>query len=128
MSGITNEERKVARAQKLYNEGVDQYLKIIEDLNEKIPDIYDTIHGVAMGRKGKKYDVTSMQYGALKDQFHLWKSNIQNPEKAIAHLNNELRKKYQRQKKNANATAEQKPKEEQSAAPKIALFSPKASG
>lgn len=117
MANIPKDERQVNRAQKLYDQGVDQYLNIIEDLNKNIPDIYDIIQGYRMARPEERYQLTSSQYGALKDHFNLWLSNVQNPEKALAHINNELKKKYSKQK-HPEGTSSNKPK--------LAVFSPTA--
>jgi len=50
--------------------------------------------GYSKGRSEPKYDITSQQYSALKDQFNLWKSNLREPDKVLAHINEELRKKH----------------------------------
>lgn len=101
MANISKDARKVNKAQKLYDESVDQYLDIIESLNSQIPEIYDILQGIAMGRTEDKYQVTSSRHAALKDQFNFWKENIKNPDKILANIDNELKNKFNAQSKDS---------------------------
>ena len=68
--------------------------KTIEDLNEEIIEINDILRGYAMGEDDPKYQISTQQHAALKQRFDLWKSFVQSPDKILAHVNNELRKKH----------------------------------
>ncbi len=124
MPNITKDERKVNRAQRLYDDSVDKYLNLIEKINDDIPEIVDLLHGYAMGKKEEKYQLTSAQYGALKEQLNIWKANVQNPEKILANINNKLKKVHKTNKLGDDP----KPSESEKGSdkPNLAVFRPKA--
>ena len=94
MPRLNKDEKKVQLAQKAYDKGLDNFLTIIEDLNEEIIEINDILRGYAMGEDDPKYQISTQQHAALKQRFDLWKSFVQSPDKILAHVNNELRKKH----------------------------------
>lgn len=123
MAGIDKDSRKVKKAQELYDSGIDKYLQIMEGLNEEIIEINDILQGYAAGREEPQYQLTSAQYGALKDRFNMWLSNLKNPEKVLEHINEGLRKKHNQkgERKEGSPQSTQINKE-----PVVAVFSPKA--
>ena len=112
---IPVDEKKVNKAQRIYDSSVDQYLEMIEKINDDIPEIVDILHGIAMGREEPKYQITKQQHSAMKDQLNIWKANIHNPEKVLSHIHGELKKRY--------AKADQSNNQQSSNQPNIAVFS-----
>jgi len=96
MARILKDERKVLNAQRIYDESVDNYLKIMNQLNAEIMDIWDIMDGYAKGKEDEKYNITAQQHSALKDQFNMWKANLREPDKILENIENELRKKHKR--------------------------------
>lgn len=119
MANITKDQRKVNKAQDLYDKGSEHYLNMIEMISKDIPEICDILHGVAMGKKGDKYKVSKERVASLKDQLNIWKANVQNPEKILAHIDNGLKKAYKKGQSKGGSNS--KPSQ-----PKLAVFSPKA--
>jgi uncharacterized protein YukE len=111
MAGIDVDSRKVKKAQEIYDDGVEKLLNILFSLNEEIVEINDLLQGYASGREEAKYQLSSAQYGALKDRFNLWLSNLRNPDQVLAHINNELRNKHDTAKKGRGVSGkkDQKP-------------------
>lgn len=111
MAGIDVDSRKVKKAQEIYDDGVEKLLNILFSLNEEIVEINDLLQGYASGREEPKYQLSSAQYGALKDRFNLWLSNLRNPDQVLAHINNELRNKHDTAKKGRGVSGkkDQKP-------------------
>ena len=116
MAGISKDMRKLNLAQSLYDEGVDKWLAIITELNSEVLEIHDILRGYAAGDKESKYQLTIAQHGALKDRFNFWASFMKAPDKAVAHINNGLKKAHS---KNPNKSQTIKK-------PQLAVFSPKA--
>ena len=94
MAGITKDEKRVNRAQSLYDNGLDKFLDIITQIDKDIPEICDILHGSAMDKPDEKYQITKERRAALKDQLALWKANVQNPEKVLAQINDGLKKSH----------------------------------
>jgi Mg2+ and Co2+ transporter CorA len=94
MANITKDSRRVNKAQEVYDDSLDNFLKMIEDINKDIPEICDILHGVAMGKTTGKYNVNARQLQQLEKQLSVWKANVQNPDKVLSSLNNELKKKF----------------------------------
>lgn len=127
MPRLLKDERKVMQAQRIYDESVDNWLKMMDELNSNIMEIYDIISGYANGKKEEKYQLTPQQYSALKDQFNLWKSNLREPDKTIENIDNELRKKHKRRQAQTETNTEPKQKPvAQDATPRVAVFKLKA--
>lgn len=118
MANITKDERRVNKAQTLYDSSLEHYLAMIEKINQDIPEICDILHGVAMGRSEPKYQVDNRQITQLEKQLAVWKANVQNPDKVLANINDELKKKFGSQKSPDQDNSSNKPK--------LAVFSPRA--
>ncbi len=108
MPKLNKDEKKVQLAQKAYDEGLDKFLSIIAELNSEIVEINDLLRGYAAGDPDEKYQLSSAQYGALKERFALWKSFLTGPEKYIANVNNELREKHKAEKEEKSSTPAKK--------------------
>jgi len=117
MANITKDERRVNKAQTVYDSSLENYLAMVDRINQDIPEICDILHGVAMGRTESKYQIDNRQLAQLEKQLNVWKANVQNPDKVLANINDELKKKFGSQKK---------PDKENSSTPKLAVFSPTA--
>lgn len=118
MANITKDERRVNKAQVQYDQGLDLYQEMIDNITKDIPEICDILHGVAMGRTEAKYQVEDRQLKMLEKQLNVWKDNVKNPDKILAHINDELKKKFGSQKSPEQDNGSNKPK--------IAVFSPRA--
>lgn len=125
MAGIDKDSRKVKKAQELYDSGLDKYLDIMEDLTDEIVEINDLLRGYAAGREEPEYQLSSAQYGALKDRFNMWLSNLKNPDKILEHINDELRKKHS-QKGEVKGSDPKSKSTSIKKEPVVAVFSPKA--
>ena len=115
MAGISKDARKVNRAQAIYDDGVNHWLAIIEDLNSEILEINDILRGYAAGDDDPKYKLTPAQQGALKDRFSFWASFMKSPERALAKINDGLKKQHTNSKSKT-----------QKSQPTLAVFSTKA--
>ncbi|MCP3921279.1 MAG: hypothetical protein GY714_01710 [Desulfobacterales bacterium] len=116
MAGITKDARKLNLAQSLYDDGVNSWLAIIAELNTEILEINDILRGYAAGDTRKKYQISTKQHSALQDRFTFWTQFMKAPDKAVAHINDGLKK--QNKKSSKNETIQHKPQ--------LAVFSPKA--
>jgi len=133
---ILKDERKVVQVQAVYDGSVDNWIKIISKLNEEILEIYDVMYGYSKGLPDEKYQITGVQYSALKDQFNLWKGNLREPDKILENIENEIRRKYRERVKanktrgltsDVNKVVEPVPVQKPDATPKLAVFKPYAS-
>lgn len=125
----TVDDRRVIAAQRTYDESVDNWIRIIGQLNSEILQIYDLMDGYAKGKTDEKYNISSQQYAALKDQFNLWKSNLREPDKVLEHLDANLKKQFKertkakKEAKKQAVAADVKPVEQKAdAIPKVAVF------
>ena len=116
MVAITKDERRVNKAQTLYDNGLDKYLDMIALIDKDVDNIKNLIHGYALGKPDVKYQLTVTQYNALKDQLNTWKAHNQNPEKVLSQINDGLKKKFGQQNNPVMGTTK----------PNVAIFSPKA--
>lgn len=92
MAGISKDARKLNLAQSIYDEGVDKWLAIMLKLSPDVEEMDDILHGYAMGKKDPKYKISMAQHSALKDRFNFWASFMKSPDKAVAHINDGLKK------------------------------------
>ena len=116
MAGISKDARKLNLAQSLYDDGVDSWLAIIAELNDEILEINDILRGYAAGDDDKKYQISSKQHSALQERFTFWTAFMKAPDKAVAHINDGLKKQNKKSKKKDIPTPR----------PQLAVFSPKA--
>jgi chromosome segregation ATPase len=117
MATMPKDERKLLEAQRVYDDSLDKYLKMMKELTAEIEEINDLIHGYTMRKTDEKYQLTTPQYNALKDRFNFWKSNLQNPDKVLDHINSNLRNKNKNKNKSSDTPSD---------LPKVAIFNPKA--
>ncbi|MCP4392708.1 MAG: hypothetical protein GY804_00280 [Alphaproteobacteria bacterium] len=117
MVGISKDARKLNLAQSLYDDGVDSWLAIVAELNIEILEINDILRGYAAGESDKKYQISSKQHSALQDRFTFWANFMKAPDKAVAHINNGLKKEHKKQSKKTETIQH---------TPQLAVFSPKA--
>ena len=115
MSGISKDAKKINRAQKAYDTGVDCYLEIIEETNEDILQINDLLHGYAMSKEGAKYALDPQQYSALRDRLNFWMAFMKSPDKVFANTGDRLRKRAEQHTK-------KKPKKNNSNPGSVAVF------
>lgn len=114
MAAITKDARRVNKAQRQYDLGLDKFQDMIDMIGKDIDYIVDVLHGVAMGKSEDKYQVDKRQLAAMKDQFKLWHDNIQNPEKVLKKINDGLKKEFSGAKVIGN---------EDDSTPSVAIFS-----
>lgn len=92
MAGISKDARKVNTAQKIWDKGVDKWIKDFKEVNDSIDEINDLLHGYALGKSDEKYAISTARLSALKDQKSFWTSCMKQPEKWMAHINDGLKK------------------------------------
>ena len=121
MAGISKDARKVNRAQKLYDDGLEKWLRDFKRINDSIDEINDLIHGYTMGKGAddERYQLSTTRFNALKDQKSFWTSCMKQPEKWMAHINDGLKKEVLSSKSST-------PSSNSSSQPQLAVFSSQA--
>lgn len=117
MAGISKDARKVNTAQKLYDTGVDKWLKDFKNVNDSIDIINDLLHGYALGKEDEMYNLSAARLTALKDQKSFWTSCMKSPEKWMANINDGLKKAANGSRSSINSSTP---------APQLAVFSTNA--
>ena len=97
---MTIDDRKITKAQRIYDESVNTYLTQLDKLTSEMPEIMDIMYGYSRGYEEPKYRISAGQYSALKDMYNIWKSNLKEPDKVLENIGNELKRKY-KERKNA---------------------------
>ena len=121
MVAITKDDRRVNKAQALYDSGLGKLQTLIEQIDRDIPEISDILHGHAMGKSDAKYQISKEVRSALREQLNLWKANVQNPERVLANINDGLKKSHGSSRINSGGVGG-------SSKPTLAIFNPKAQG
>ena len=114
MAGISKDARKVNAAQRIWDKGVDKWIKDFKEVNDSIDEINDLLHGYALGKSGDKYNLNTARLSALRDQKSFWTSCMKQPEKWMAHINDGLKKKVNSNKSSSYTSTTQ---------PQLAVFS-----
>ncbi len=117
MAGISKDARKVNAAQRIWDKGVDKWIKDFKEVNDSIDEINDLLHGYALVNKAEKYNLSTTRYSALKDQKSFWTSCMKQPEKWMAHINDGLKKTVNANKSSSSIST---------TPPQLAVFSTQA--
>ena len=109
---ISKSETNINKAQRLADAKAEKDLEIHASID--IDHVRDILSGIAAGKTDAKYQITTQQYSALRDEFSLWKAF--NPDKILANQGGKVKERHKK-------TNSENPSSNR---PNIAVFSPTA--